>query len=86
MRHEKAQMVLQLARALAASAEGMTLDEMAMELGVGRRTAERARDAVRAVFPQLEEMEDGPAKRFRIVGGFDGFLHSPTTEELARPE
>ena len=41
MRHEKATRLLDLARMLAGSAEGMTLDEMASALGVGRRTAER---------------------------------------------
>ena len=48
MRHEKAAALLDLARALAASAEGLTLDEMARAAGVGRRTAERMRDALAA--------------------------------------
>lgn len=52
MRHEKAGSVIELARRLAASAEGLTLDEMAEAMGVGRRTAERMRDAVWALFPQ----------------------------------
>lgn len=47
MRHEKAARLLELARRLAGSAEGLTLDEMAAAMGVGRRTAERMRDAVR---------------------------------------
>ncbi len=47
MRHEKATRLLELARLLASSAEGLTLDEMAQAMGVGRRTAERMRDAVR---------------------------------------
>ena len=51
MRHEKAARLLDLARMLASSAEGLTLDEMAERLGVGRRTAERMRDAVREAFP-----------------------------------
>ena len=41
MRHEKAQNLLVLARMLAGSAEGLTLDEMAAAIGVGRRTVER---------------------------------------------
>jgi len=82
MRHEKAGALLELARHLAASAEGLTLDEMADAAGVGRRTAERMRDALADVFPQLEETPDGPSKRFRIPGGLDGFFQSPTTEEL----
>ena len=56
MRHEKAADLLKLALLLAGSAEGLTLDEMAREIGVGRRTVERMRDALRELFPQLEEV------------------------------
>jgi predicted DNA-binding transcriptional regulator YafY len=83
MRHEKAGRLLELARMLAATAEGLTLDEMAERLGVGRRTAERMRDAVRDVFPQLEEVDDPPTRRFRIPAGLDGLYQAPTAEELA---
>ncbi len=83
MRHEKAGRLLELARLLAATAEGLTLDEMAERLGVGRRTAERMRDAVRDVFPQLEEVDDPPTRRFRIPAGLDGLFQAPTAEELA---
>ena len=83
MRHEKAGQLLELARMLAATAEGLTLDEMAERLGVGRRTAERMRDAVRDVFPQLEEVDDPPSRRFRIPAGLDGLFQAPTAEELA---
>jgi len=83
MRHEKAALVLELARRLAATAEGLTLDEMADTLGVGRRTAERMRDAVREVFPQMEEVDDPPTRRFRIPAGLDGLFQAPTSEELA---
>ena len=82
MRHEKANSLLNLARRLASSAEGMTLDEMADAMGVGRRTAERMRDALYPLFPQMEEIADGPSKRFRIPQGLDGFFQNPTTEEL----
>ncbi len=83
MRHEKAGRLLELARMLASTAEGMTLDEIAQRLGVGRRTAERMRDAVRDVFPQLEEIDDPPTRRFRIPAGLDGLFQAPTAEELA---
>ena len=82
MRHEKASLLLDLARRLAASAEGLTLDEMAEVAGVGRRTAERMRDALWDLFPQMEEIAEGAAKRFRIPGGLDGLYQSPTAEEL----
>ena len=82
MRHEKASLLLDLARRLAASAEGLTLDEMAEATGVGRRTVERMRDALWSLFPNLEEVEDPPTKRFRITGGLDGLFQNPTPEEL----
>ena len=82
MRHDKAVMVIELARRMAASAEGLTLDEMAEEMAVGRRTAERLRDAVLALFPQTEEVSDPPTKRWRIRGGLSGFEQAPTASEL----
>ena len=83
MRHEKGARLLTLARLLASSAEGLTLDEMARGLAVGRRTAERMRDAVREVFPDLEEIDDPPTRRFRIPSGLDGVFQAPTADELA---
>ncbi|MGA0601515.1 helix-turn-helix transcriptional regulator [Caulobacter sp. KR2-114] len=83
MRYEKAELLLQLARRLASSAEGLTLDEMAEASGVGRRTAERMRDALYILFPQMDEWPDGPVKRFRIPQGLDAIFQTPTTEELA---
>ncbi|MFM8374464.1 MAG: helix-turn-helix transcriptional regulator [Phenylobacterium sp.] len=83
MRLDKATALLQLARRLAGSAEGLGLEEIAAEFGVDRRTAERMRDAVRDLFPQMEEVREGRAKRFRIPGGLDPFFETPTVEELA---
>ena len=82
MRHDKAAIVLDLARRMAASAEGLTLDEMARDLEVGRRTAERLRDAVLYLFPQAEEVSDPPTKRWRIRDGLSAFQQAPTTTEL----
>ncbi|MBO9560238.1 MAG: YafY family transcriptional regulator [Caulobacter sp.] len=83
MRHDKATRLLELARMLAGSSEGMTLDEMARAMDVGRRTAERMRDAVWAAFPQMEAIDDPPTKRFRIPSGLDSLFQTPTAEELA---
>ena len=83
MRHEKAGQVLELARMLASTAEGLTLDEMAQRLSVSRRTVERMRDAVRDVFPQLEEVVEWPVTRFRIPSGLDHLYQAPTAEEMA---
>ncbi|MBA4804176.1 MAG: WYL domain-containing protein [Brevundimonas sp.] len=82
MRLEKAAMVIELARRMAASAEGLTLDEMGRDMGVGRRTVERMRDAVLDLFPQAEEVSDPPYKRWRIRGGLSAFEQAPTAAEL----
>lgn len=87
MRHDKAVAVLKLARMLAGTWEGLTLDEMADALGAGRRTAERVRDAVQEAFGTLDVVEDGRRKRFRLAArGLDRFVTSPTTDELAELE
>jgi predicted DNA-binding transcriptional regulator YafY len=82
MRHEKATRLLELARLMASSAEGLTLDEMAQKMGTGRRTVERMRDALRDAFPQMEEVDDPPTRRFRIPSGLDGIFQSPTADEF----
>jgi len=82
-RYDKANKILELARHLASSAQGLTLDEMCAVAGRGRRTVERMRDTIRDVFPQMEEIPDHPTKRFRIPRGLDGFFQDPTAEELS---
>jgi predicted DNA-binding transcriptional regulator YafY len=83
MRHDKAALVLEMARMLAASAEGLTLDELGERLGLKRRTTERMRDAVWSLFPHMEVLEDPPTRRFRIPGGLDALFQAPTPDELA---
>jgi predicted DNA-binding transcriptional regulator YafY len=83
MRYDKTKKILELARALASSAEGLTLDEMCHATGCERRTVERMRDTIRDVFPQMEEIADHPTKRFHIPKGLDGFFQDPTAEELS---
>ncbi len=58
MRYAPAERLFRLARHLAATRTGLTLDEMGAELGVGRRTAERLRDSLMAMFPQMECRDD----------------------------
>jgi predicted DNA-binding transcriptional regulator YafY len=83
MRYDKTKKILELARALASSAEGLTLDEMRRATGCERRTVERMRDTIRDVFPQMEEIAEHPTKRFHIPKGLDGFFQDPTAEELS---
>jgi len=65
----------------------MTLDEMAALIRVGRRTAERMRDAVEAAFGPLEREDDGRRVRFRLAArGLGNFASAPTADELAELE
>jgi predicted DNA-binding transcriptional regulator YafY len=41
------------------------------------------RDAVAALFPQMEIVDEPPFRRFRIPGGLDGLYQAPTADELA---
>ena len=87
MRLEKTIAVLTLARALAGSFEGLTLDEMAERVGASRRTAERMRDAVEAAFGPLERADDGRKVRFRLAArSLGNFAAAPTAAELAELE
>jgi predicted DNA-binding transcriptional regulator YafY len=58
VRYAPAERMFRLARHLAATRTGLTLDEMATEIGVGRRTVERLRDSLMAMFPQMEWRDD----------------------------
>lgn len=69
MRYAPAERLLRLARYLAGTRAGLTLDEMATELEVGRRTVERLRDSLIAMFPQMESWDDEErVRRWRLPG------------------
>ena len=69
MRYAPAERLLRLARCLAGTRTGFTLDEMATELGVNRRTAERLRDTLVATFPQMDFWDDEErVRRWRLPG------------------
>lgn len=74
--------VLRLVHLLAESSDGLTLDEMARDLGVNRRTVERMRDIVLLHF-DLEEVLDGRQKRFRISESLRRVYTRPTAAEVA---
>ncbi len=61
----------------------MSLEEIAVSFAVSRRTAERMRDAVAKVFPQLEEVDGERPKRWRLRNGLSGTFREPLAEELA---
>jgi predicted DNA-binding transcriptional regulator YafY len=87
MRYEPSQRLLRLARHLAATRSGLTLDEMAAELEVGRRTAERLRDSLMAMFPQMECWDDEERmRRWRLPGSVLVGVVEPRAEALAAIE
>jgi predicted DNA-binding transcriptional regulator YafY len=73
---------LQLVLRLGATAEGLAIDEIAAEMEVSRRTAQRMRSALDLVFP-METLRDGQTLRYRLQGHLPSAVLAPTTEELA---
>ncbi len=83
MRKEPTTRLLHLARLFAAQSGGIGLDEIAAQFEVSRRTAERMRDAVAEVFPQLEGIEGERPKRWRLPNGLSSIFREPLADELA---
>jgi len=87
MRYEKAETVLRVALDMQASALGLSLEELQRNYSdkpLSRRTAERLRDAVERLFPQMEQANPGEVpKRWHLPGGTVNGLASVTAPELA---
>jgi predicted DNA-binding transcriptional regulator YafY len=87
MRYGPAENLFRRARLLAATRTGLTLDEMAVELGVGRRTVERMRDTLQAMFPELDYTEDeARVRRWRMPGSALVGVVEPPAEVVAAVE
>lgn len=84
MRFEKTEQLFHLAMMMQASAEGIGLMEICQEFDVSRRTAERMRDAVMRIYPQVEEVRlEDKTKRWRIPSNTLTGMLQPTAEDLA---
>ncbi len=84
MRLEKSEQLLKLALMMQSSTEGVGLQEIQEEFEVGRRTAERMRDALLQLFPHVEEMRlDGKTKRWRLPASAIAGLIQISAEDLA---
>lgn len=84
MRFEKSEQLFHLAMMMQASAEGVGLMEICREFDVSRRTAERMRDAVMRIYPQVEEFRlEDKTKRWRIPSNTLTGMLQPTAEDLA---
>ena len=87
MRYGPAERLLRLARSLAATRTGLTLDEMAAEIEVGRRTAERLRDALMAMFPEMDSQDDDErVRRWRLPSSALVGVVEPRAETVAAVE
>lgn len=84
LRYEKLETLLRVALDLRGNAEGLSLEDIQGRYGVSRRTAERMRDAIERVFPQLEQANPGELpKRWRIRSAIVSNLAGFSVEELA---
>ena len=87
MRYAPAERLLRLARLLAGTRAGLTLDEMAEELAVGRRTTERLRDSLLAMFPQMDFWDDEErVRRWRLPATALFGLVAPRPESVSMME
>jgi predicted DNA-binding transcriptional regulator YafY len=87
MRYEKAETILRIALDMQGSALGLSLDDIRRNYAdkpLSRRTADRLRDAIERLFPQIEQVNPGEIpKRWRLLGGVVGGLANVTADELA---
>lgn len=84
MRFEKLETLLRVALDMRGNAEGLSLADIERDYGVSRRTAERMRDAIERVFPQMEQANPGELpKRWRIRSVALSNIIGISAEELA---
>lgn len=84
-RYGPAERLIRLGLILAEARGGLTLDQMAVELGVGRRTAERLRDALDRVIAGglASKVTDEGQKRWTLPSAKFTAFTAPAPEELA---
>ncbi len=87
MRYERVGDILKLAILLQGMGGGLTIGDIMEEFKVSRRTAERMRGAVEAVFGVLKEVDKGAMRRhWRLQSSELGQLVRVSAEELAELE
>ena len=86
MRYEKLDTILRIALDMQGTAEGLSFDDIQRNYSdkpLSRRTAERIRDAIERVFPQMEQANPGDLpKRWRVPAGSLSRLTDISAEEL----
>ena len=84
MRYERLGEIVRLAFTMAGTREGVSLDDIAQNHAVSRRTAERMLAALREVFPQIEPVPgDGRSLRWRLPQGAVRGVIAAYSQELA---
>lgn len=87
VRYEKADTILRIALDMQGTAEGLSLDDIRRNYSdrpLSRRTAERLRDAIERVFPQMLQANPGEVpKRWRLPTGTVSGFAAVSAEELA---
>ncbi len=80
---EKAETIFKLAMQMQGTGEGLTLENIIHEYSVSRRTAERMRNTIERIFPQIEEAHsEGRTKRWRLPSGTVNRLTAFSIEEI----
>ncbi len=83
MRYDRLENLIRLALRMQGRADGLSLEDIQQDLKISRRTAERMRDALLRVFPQIEERTDDRKKRWRLPPASVGRLADITLDDVA---
>ena len=86
-RYSRISDILQLLVLMQANPLGVTIQEIQQEFHVSRRTAERMRESITNIFPQIDELESNDrVKHWGFTGGYLNEIIVFTPEELANLE
>ena len=86
-RYSRISDILQLLVLMQAKPLGVTIQDIQHEFDVSRRTAERMRESITNIFPQIDEIESNDrVKHWGFTGGYLNEIIVFTPEELANLE
>lgn len=86
-RYSRISDILQLLVLMQSRPLGVTIQDIQLEFNVSRRTAERMRESITNIFPQIDEIESNDrVKHWGFTGGYLNEIIVFTPEELANLE
>ena len=86
-RYSRVSDILQLLILMQSKPLGVTIYDIQEEFGVSRRTAERMRESITNILPQIDEIETNDRiKHWGFTGGYLKEIITFTPEELANLE